>query len=328
MSTRRQFVLGSAAGLVCAGAAPFRQALAQVKTARLVVGAPPGGVADGVARNLAEGLRGSYAPNVIVDNRPGAGLRIAVEVVKASEGDGATMLVTPNPMITIYPHVYRKLSYDPLRDLTAVTSLGDVPLMLVAGPGLPGEVQSVAALVRWAGSNPAKASFGTSAAGSTLHFIGATFARAAGIELTHVAYKGGGPVVQDLLGGQIPLGVMTSAAAMPQVQAGKLRAIAITGTERSPLLPNVPTFRESGYPSITMKDWVGLFVPASTPAHIVTRLNATTRAALKSSELTAAFAKLLIEPAGESPEECAKRVQDEHAMWGPIVKASGFTVED
>jgi tripartite-type tricarboxylate transporter receptor subunit TctC len=330
MHSRRYFLAGSAAGFVLGGAGMTRHLFAQLigKATRIVVGFPPGGFVDVVARHLSERMRGTYAPTVIVDNKPGAGGRIAVEAVKNSDGDGSTILVTPNPMITIYPHLYGKLAYDPLHDLMAVTTLCTFPLVLVVGPGMPANVKTIGELVPWAKANPKKASYGTSAAGSTQHFIGFLFARAAGIELTHVGYKGGGPAIQDLLGGQIPIIIGTPGNVIPHLQAGKLRALATTGAQRSSIFPNIPTFKESGYPEIDMKDWLGLFVPSKTPPETVAKLNTVVREVLKSSEIVEAFAKLMVEPRGESPAECARLVQAEYKLWGPIVKASGFVGEN
>jgi len=330
MTSRRRILLASAAALLSAGDPGARRAVAQVvgRQSRIVVGFPPGGAPDVVARLTADALRGSYAPTVIVENKPGAGGRIAAEAVKNGDADGSVMLVTPNPIITIYPHVYRKLSYDPLHDLTLVTSLCSFPLVLTAGPALPASVKSLADLVPWARAHPGSASFGTPAAGSTLHFIGVVFANAAGIELVHVPYKGGPEVVNDLIGGRIPLAVTPPAPVVPHIQAGKLRALATTSVQWSSVLPDVPTFRESGYPQLDMKDWIGLFVPAKTPADTIARLNAIVRGALNKADVKAAFATLMMEAGGESPKDAARMVEAEYEMWRPIVKASGFVAVD
>jgi tripartite-type tricarboxylate transporter receptor subunit TctC len=330
MITRRRFVASSAA-LPCAGLGiPLRADGQGVgRASRIVVGFPPGGAPDVVARLMADALRGgSYAPTVIVENKPGAGGRIAAEVVKNSDADGSTVLVTPNPIITIYPHVYRKLAYDPLRELAPVTSLCSFPLVLSAGPALPTDVKSLPDLVSWAKAHPGSASFGTPAAGSTLHFIGVVFASAAGIPLEHVPYKGGPEVVNDLLGGRIALAVTPPAPVVPHIRSGRLRALATTSRERSALLPDVPTFRESGYPQLDMKDWIGAFVPARTPPDTIDRLNALLRAASQSPAVREAYASLMMEPGGESPRESARMVEAEYEMWRPIVKASGFVASD
>lgn len=330
MTSRRNLLAGSAAGLFWTSFGATRGVLAQTfsKASRIVVGFSPGGAPDVVARLLAERLKDTYAPTVFVDNKPGAGGRIAVEAVKKSEGDGATMLVTPNPMITIYPHVYRNLAYDPLRDLKPVTSLCSYPLVLTVGPGVPTQVKTLRDLVQWAKVTPGGASFGTPAAGSTLHFIGLVLGRAAGIELTHVPYKGGAEVMQDLLGGRIPLAITPAAPVVPHIRAGKVRALATTSIARSSVLPDVPSFKESGYPGLEMNDWIGLFVPSTVPAETIDRLNGAARVALQSDRAKETFASLMMEPGGESPADCANRVKAEYVMWGPIVKASGFVVSD
>ncbi len=331
MRTGRRGVVAAvivALGLGVESVQPVRAQLI-AKPARIVIGFPPGGVSDVVARQLAERLRGTYAPSVIVDNRPGAGGRIGAEAVKNADPDGATMLVTPSPMITIYPLVYRKLSYDPLRELAPVMILGSFPVVMVAGPGLPAEIQSVAEAMRWAKANPNLASYGTSAAGSTLHFTGVMLARSANVEMTHVPFKGGGPSLQAILGGQIPFAFMTPPTMVSQYRAGKVRALATSGAQRSSVLPDVPTLKEAGYAEIDVKDWVGVFVPAKTPPDIVAKLNAALRDALKTPEMIDAFAKQMIEPVPAlSPEETARQVQAEHRMWAPVVKASGFVSDE
>jgi tripartite-type tricarboxylate transporter receptor subunit TctC len=292
------------------------------------VGFPPGGGADIVARQLADRLRGAYAPAIVVENRPGAGGRIAVEALKKAEADGSAILVSPNPMVTLYPHIYRKLAYDPVRDLAPVTSICSFPLVLVAGPGLAAEVRTARELAHWAKVNPRQASYATSATGSTQHFVGVMFARAAGIELTHVGYKGGGQAMPDLLGGQLPLLIGTPPTLMASLQAGKLRALAVTGAERSPLLPDVPTFGEQGFAGIEMKDWFGVFLPARAPAETVAKLNGAVLEAIRSKEMTDAFAKLAVERGGESPQACASLIAAESRAWAAIVKASGFVGDE
>jgi len=330
MPSRRHLIAGSAATVFCAalGVADPSRAQSSTKPCRIVVGFPPGSAPDVVARLMADGLRGTYAQTVIVETKSGAGGRIAAEAVKTGDPDGSTILITPNPIITIYPHVYRKLSYDPLRDLTPVTSLCSYPLVLSAGPGLPLNVKTLADLVAWCRANPGGVSFGTPAAGSTLHFIGVAFAAASHIDLQHVPYRGGAEVVADLAGGRIPLAVTTATPVVPLIRAGRLRALATTSTDRSSVLPDVPTFKEAGYPQLAIKDWIGAFVPAKTPVETVERLNFALRAALKSSEASESYATLMINPSSESPGDAARMVQAEFDMWRPIVKASGFTATD
>lgn len=315
---------------VCAGMLLMMSsdAFAQDRPVRLMVGFAPGGVADAAARALADRLRGRLTPTVLVENRPGAGGRLAVEQVKVADPDGTTLLVTPNPMITIYPHAYRKLSYAPERDLAPVAMLGAYPVVLAVGPAVPGEVRTLDGLVSWLKANPARASFGTSAAGSTLHFVGVGFARAAGVDLAHVAYKGGGPAVQDLLGGQIPFVVATPAAVRGQLSGGRVRALAVSGEVRSPTFPDVPTFREAGVPGLEMQDWIGVFAPAKTPTDRIARLADAIGEALREPELREAFAKLLVDPRPLRTEEFAVAIRAETAAWVSIVRASGFVGDE
>jgi tripartite-type tricarboxylate transporter receptor subunit TctC len=312
--------------VLSAGDPGARRAVAQVvgRQSRIVVGFPPGGAPDVVARLTADALRGSYAPTVIVENKPGAGGRIAAEAVKNGDADGSAMLVTPNPIITIYPHVYRRLSYDPLHDLTLVTSLCSFPLVLTAGPALPASVKSLGDLVPWARAHPGSASFGTPAAGSTLHFIGVVFANAAGIELVHVPYKGGPEVVNDLIGGRIPLAVTPPAPVVPHIQAGKLRALATTSVQRSSVLPDVPTFRESGYPQLDMKDWIGLFVPAKTPQDVVMKIHGEVVKILGNPDLKSKLGPQGIELVTNSPADFGRFIREDNAKWGKIIKDAGI----
>jgi tripartite-type tricarboxylate transporter receptor subunit TctC len=281
-----------------------------------------------MARFLAEKMRGTYAPVVIVDNKAGAGGQIAAALVKNSEGDGSTMLLTPSPAISIYPHIYPKLAYDPMRDLTPVTTVSTFPHLLSAGPGTPAEIKTLPDLVGWARANPQKASYGTAGAGSVPHFLGVVLAREAGIELTHVPYKGDAPAIQDLLGGQIPLVIGTLGSALPHVQAGKLRALATTGPERTPLLPDALTVREAGFPAIEMRDWFGVFLPASTPANLVQSAYVSIRDALQTQEVRDGLAKLAFTPGGEPPAEFAALVRADYERWGPVVHESGFKPEE
>jgi tripartite-type tricarboxylate transporter receptor subunit TctC len=329
MLTRRRFVTASATALASAAAGFTPRAFAQTlqKNARIVVGFPPGGSTDVVARLIAERMRGGYAPAVIVENRPGAGGRIALDHMKNAESDGSAMVLTPASMIMIYPHIYKKLSYDPLADFAPVTRVVTFVFAVSVGPAVPESVKTVAELMQWLKANPKQASYGSPAAGSVPHFTGVLLGRAAGVELTHVAFKGGAPAIQDLIGGQIPMSVNVLSEALPQHKAGKLRILATTGPERSRYLPDAPTLKESGF-DLASTEWFGIFVPVKTSAETIAKLNAAIREALKSKEVTDGFAKFAFEPAGESPAEFAKLVKSEYERWAPIVKSTGFTAED
>ena len=327
MSSRRRF-LAASAGLAAAGLSPRAFAQAAGKTVRVIVPFPAGGGTDVLARLVAEKLRGSYAPAVIVENRPGAAGRIAVDYVKAGDADGSLMLFVPDFLMTVYPHSYKKLSYDPFRDFTPVAVVGKSQLALCAGPGLPDSVRTVGELVQWFRANPARAAYATTSAGATPHFVGVMLSRAANLDLTPVHYKGGAPALQDLLGGQIPVSVNPVGEILPYARAGKLRVLATTGPSRSRFLPDAPNMAESGYKDIVVEAWLGFFAPSKTPPAAVARLSAAIGEAVKAEEVIQSFLKFGNEVAYAAPAAFAKLLRDDTERWGPIVKASGFTAED
>ena len=327
MLSRRRFV-AAAAGAGASIAAP-RRAHSQVvgKLTRIIVGFAPGGSSDVTARLLVDQMRG-YASTIIIDNRPGAGGRIAVESAKAGAPDGSVLLLSPASMIVLYPHLYKPLGYDPVQDLIAVTTVCAFPFVLSVGPLVPRDVKTLADFIQWCKANPKLASYGTSGAGSMLHFAGMMLARAANFDFTHVPYKGASPALQDLLGGQVASTVGVLGIALPHIQAGNLRALAMTGATRSSFLPDVPTLTEAGFPGLEITEWQGLFVPAKTPPPVVHALNRSVRDALDTAEVKAGLIKLSFEAGGTSPEQFADIVRADIARWEPIVKASGFTPEN
>jgi len=327
MLSRRRFV-AAAAGAGASIAAP-RRAHSQVvgKLTRIIVGFAPGGSSDVTARLLVDQMRG-YASTIIIDNRPGAGGRIAVESAKAGAPDGSVLLLSPASMIVLYPHLYKPLGYDPVQDLIAVTTVCAFPFVLSVGPLVPRDVRTLADFIQWCKANPKLASYGTSGAGSMLHFAGMMLARAANFDFTHVPYKGASPALQDLLGGQVASTVGVLGIALPHIQAGNLRALAMTGATRSSFLPDVPTLTEAGFPGLEITEWQGLFVPAKTPPPVVHALNRSVRDALDTAEVKAGLIKLSFEAGGTSPEQFADIVKADIARWEPIVKASGFTPEN
>jgi tripartite-type tricarboxylate transporter receptor subunit TctC len=298
------------------------------KPLKIVVGFPAGGAADSVARLLADQLRGSYAPSTIVDNKAGAGGRLGAQAVKTGDADGSTLLVTPASILTIYPHVYKKLGYDTLADFTPVSSAAKVTFAFSVSSGVPASVKTLADYVAWAKANPKDANFGSPAAGATPHFVGTMLGRAAGLSLNHVPYKGGAPLVSDLLGGQIQAGVNVLPEVLQHAGSGKIRILAVSGAKRSRFLPAVPTFAEAGFKDVEAEEYFAVFVPAKTPAPIVAKLNAAVRAALQAKPVVAGLEKLSFDVEGEPSAEFAAIVKKELDRWGPIVKASGFTSED
>ncbi|HEY6134309.1 MAG TPA: Bug family tripartite tricarboxylate transporter substrate binding protein, partial [Rubrivivax sp.] len=291
-------------------------------------GFPPGGAADAVARLLADQLRGSYAPTVIVDNKAGAGGRIGAQAVKTGDADGTQFLLTPASILTIYPHVYKKLGYDSLADFTPVSSVAVVTFAFSVSSAVPASVKTVADYVAWAKANPKEANYGSAAAGATPHFVGTMLGRAAGVPLNHIPFKGGAPLVSDLLGGQIQAGVNVLPEVLPHAQSGKLRILAVSGAKRSRFLPGVPTFAESGFKDVAADEYFGVFVPAKTPHEVVAKLNAAIQKALKTKPLVDGLEKLSFEVEGQSAAEFGQIVKVELERWGPVVKASGFSSDD
>lgn len=326
MLNRRSLLLCAAAG-----AAPL-PALAQTQplpgTASIVSGFPAGGMGDYVARPLAERLRGRYAANILVDSRVGAGGRIAVEYVRRAAPDGLTILQIPSSPMVLYPHIYKKLNYDALADFIPITSTVTYAFSFTAGPGLPAEIKTVAEYVQWAKANPKLASYGIPAAGSALHFAGMLLQRAANFEFTSVAYRGGAPLLQDVMGGQVPVSFNVIGEVLPHIRSGKLRSLAVTSAERSVFLPAVPTLVEQGYRDIAIQEWLGWFLPAKTPAETVNRLNMLVREGLAAPDVVDSLAKNGLQALHHSPEDFARVVRQDHARWALLARSTGFTAEE
>lgn len=298
---------------------------AQAGVGRIVVGFPPGGAADGLARLLAEKLRGTVVPTVIVDNRAGAASRIAVEHVRGAAADGTVMLLGPDGIMFLYPHVYKSLGYEPARDFIPVTRLVNMALVMFVGPGVPPTVKTVADYIAWAKVDPKRQLYGTPAAGAVPHFMGAMLARAAGVDLQPVHYKGGAPAIQDLVGGQVPVVFGSVSDGFAMVQAGRARALAVSGSQRTASLPDVPTFLELGYRDVVVEVGLGTYVPAKTAPDIVAKLHTATVAALKTKELQTAIHNWGFDVSAEGPAEFADRLTRERVRWGEIVKMTGFS---
>ena len=275
----KRHLLGAAAALATLGALPL-PALAQDKPPlKIVVGFPPGGSADLLARLLAEGLKNDFS-SVIVENKPGAGGRISLDALKASAPDGATLALSPFSCTSIYPHVYSKLTYDPVRDFVPVSIAAVMHHGLAVGPLVPASVKTVKEFIEWARANPKEANYGSPAAGSTPHFIGAMLGINNGVELKHVPYRGSVPGVTDVVGGQVASMVTPSGDFIANHKAGKLRILATSGSKRSPFTPDVATFAEQGFPELTTEEWFGFYAPARTPAAVVAAANTAINAAL------------------------------------------------
>ena len=326
MLTRRRLIAHSLAAPAIIAAS--RRASAQSQhILRLIVGFPAGGGTDIIARILAARMQVPFASAIIVENKPGAAARASVDDVKNAAPDGATLLFTPDFPITLYPHSFRKLSYDPLRDLVPVAPAAKSMLTYNIGPMVPASVTSLADFIAWCKANPASANYATTAAGGTPHFVGVMVAGAAGIAMTPVHYRGGAPALQDLIGGHVPASINPISEALTQAKSGNIRMLAVSGARRSPFLPDVPTMREQGI-DVAVETWLGAFAPAKTPPEIVRTLGAAINAAARSPAMAQSLATFGNEPAIETQQEFAARVRADYARWAPIVKASGFVAED
>ena len=324
MISRRALLLG--AGAAALGTKAWAQTTQ--KTMRIIVPFPAGGGTDVLCRIVAEKMRENYAPVVIVENRVGASGRTGVEAVKNAEADGTTLLFTPDFLMTVYPHSFKKLSYDPLKDFIPIAMVARSGLGFAAGPALPAEVKTVRDYVAWAKGDPKRAFYATTSAGGTPHFVGVMLARDAKIELSPVHYKGGAPALQDMMGGQIPVSINPISELLPHLQGGKVRLLAVTSPQRSKYVPDVPTMAEAGFPNIVINPWLGFFAPAKTPPEIVKRLANGIADASAFGDSQRSFIKMGMEPVAMTPVGFAAVVKEDIERWGPIVKASGFTAED
>src|SRR4051794_726420 len=326
MIDRRQLLAGSA-GFLLAGAP--RSAFAQTvkKPVHVIVGFPAGGGTDVTARVLAEGLRGPYASAVLVENKPGASARLAVEYVKNADPDGSVMLFTPDFPMTLYPHSFKTLSYDPLKDFTPVGPATKSMLSYNIGPMVPASVKTLKDYVEWCKANPDKAAYGTTSAGATPHFAGVMFANEAKVAMNPVHYRGGAPALQDVVGGHIAVSVNPVSESMPLHQAGTIRILAVTGAARSKFLPDVPTMKEQGY-DVVVESWLGVFLPPKTPDEITQALSKAMGEATRSAAMIDSLAKFASEPLFQTPKDFTETIKDDLKRWGPVVKASGFVAVD
>ena len=325
MFNRREFLAASAATATLAGWPGLSHAQTPELT-RILVGFPPGGTVDAVGRRVADKLRGNLAKTVVVENKPGVGGRLAVEELKRSAPDGTTLLITPAAMITLYPHVYTKLSYS-IEDVTPVSTVGQIAFAFGVGPAVPESVKNIKDFLAWAKANPTQANYGTPGAGTPPHMLAALLSKESGVELRQVPYRGSGPGIQDLLGGQVPAFSSPVGDYIPHLKSGKLRVLATSGPTRSRFAPDAPTYTEQGFKALEMVEWYGLFLPAKAAPELAQRAAAAVRTAMAGADMAEGLAAFGIEVAVNSPAELAKAVKDENAAWGPIVKKVGFTPE-
>jgi tripartite-type tricarboxylate transporter receptor subunit TctC len=275
-----------------------------------------------VARLFAEDLRASLSQPIIVENRTGAAGRLGVQAVKAAAPDGLTLLLTPVAPMSIYQHVYKSLGYDPVGDFEPIAQVATFDFAIAIGPQLP--AKSLNELVDWLKANPARGSYATPAAGTLPHFFAVSFARAANLDMRHVAYRGSAPALADLIGGQIPIMVTATSDLIENNKAGRIHVLATSGERRSEFLPDIPTFKEAGYP-IQGSGWFAFYAPARTSPEQVERLNKVLVAGVKTPRVRERLLAVGLQPTGTTAAELAEIQKRDSELWAPAVKASGFT---
>ncbi len=317
--------LGAGVALVLAPLAGAQVPAYPTKPIRLVVPFPPGGATDILARAVAQKLTEAWGQQVIVDNRPGAGGNIGSELVAKAAPDGYTLEMGTVGTHAINASLYAKMPYDHVKDFVPVILVAGVPNVLVVHPSVP--VNSVAELIAYAKANPGKLNFASSGSGTSIHLSGELFKVMAGVQMTHVPYKGSAPAMQDLLGGQVQLMFDNLPPSLPQIKAGKLKALAVTSVTRAPALPDTPTVAEAGLPGFEASSWFGVLAPAGTPPAIVAKLNAEIAKWLATPEAKEKMLALGANAVGGPPEDFAKHIAVETAKWAKVVKESGAKVD-
>ena len=290
---------------------------------RILVPLSPGGGMDAVARALAQKMGDSIGQTVVVDNRPGAGSAIALEILSSSAPDGHTLMMSSLTPV-IHPLLY-KSRFDLARDFAAVSQVTAQGYVLTIHPSIP--AKSVLDLVQHLKANPGKLNFSSSGIGSPIHMAGELFQIATGTKMTHVPYKGMGAAYTDMVGGRIQVGFPTVISSIPHVQAGRLRPLAVTTGKRVAAMPDMPTFAEAGVKGVVVVNWYGLVAPLKTPMPIIERIAKETNAAMHSPEITKRLAGEGSEPVGSSPAEFAAHIRAENAQWGRVIKQAGIRGE-
>jgi len=309
------FILGCAS---VAGAQPYPD-----RPIRLIVGFPPGGAADILGRHAAQQLTEALGQQVVVDNRGGAGGLIATEIAARTNPDGYTLLFTSIPHV-INPHLYRKVTYDAIKDFSPIVQFVAVPLMMASHAELP--VKSVRDVIAQAKAAPGKLNYGSGGSGSSSHLAMELFKSMAEIDLVHIPYKGVGPMITDMLAGQVRLTISSAVPLSPQVKAGRLRGLAVTSPKRSPSFPDLPAIAETvkGYEVV---NWFGIVAPAGVPKPVVARINQALNAGLASAALKQRLSAQGADPVGGTAEHFAKVIRADFAKWAKVVKVSGATVD-
>lgn len=313
-----------ALGLAAAGHAALAQDSFPSRPIRVVVPYTAGGVSDTVTRLVTHKLSERLKTPIIIDNLPGANGQIGSQAVARAAPDGYTLLVVVAGHV-VNPSLYPKMGFSPLTDLTGVSQFGHIPLLMVSSAALP--PKNLAEFVTWAKANPDKASFASSGTGSGAHLAGELFGESAHVKLTHIPYKGMAPALTDMFSGQVAMAFDSVQTMMPQVKAGKLRALAITSEKRWPSSPDVPTIAELGYPNMTGGSWIGLLAPAKVPAPIIAKLSAELQTVIDSPEVHAKLIEYGIDPVGGTPAQFNGFMQTEAKRWAQVIKQANIRLE-
>lgn len=295
------------------------------KSIRFIVPFPPGGGNDTIARLIGQKLTAATGQQVLVDNRPGAGGAIGAEAAAKSPADGYTMFLAGVATHGINPNLRRKIPYDPLRDFDAVSLIASAPLLVVVHPSLP--IKSVKQLLALAKARPGQINYASNGAGGSSHLAVELFNMMSGTKMTHIPYKGLAPALTDLLSGEVQVMFSSAVAMLPQVKAGKLRAIAMTGARRSPAIPDIPTVAEAGVPGYETGSWYGIVVPAGTPKAAIDRLSREIIAIVRAPEITSRLNDEAVIPVGSTPAEFSAHIRNELARWAKTIKQAGLALE-
>ena len=296
-----------------------------IKPVTIIVPWPPGGPSDIAARPMAKALTEEMKQTFIIDNRGGAGGNIGTAMVTKAAPDGYTLLITSSAPIVINPSLYKQMPFDPQKDLAPITNLLRVPLILVVHSSVP--AKNLRELIAYVNSQKGKVQYASSGNGTPQHLTAELFKATAKLDMVHVPYKGSAPAITDLIGGHVPIMFDSAIAILPHIKSGKVKAIAITSARRSSILPDVPTFDESGMKGFESYAWYGFFAPAKTPKEIITKLNADALKAMKQPEWQKVLAETGSENVGDTPEQFAAFVKAEGAKWAKVVKDSGATID-
>lgn len=325
MITRRTLIArtGVAAALVSVGLQSYAQG---PKVLRFVIGFPPGVLTDNVTRLIADGLKGSHPAGVIVENKVGAGGRIAAEYVKRADPDGLTVLLTPVFVMSLYPHVYRSMRYDGLKDFKPVAAVAAFDYAISVGPSVPATVKTLPEFIQWCREDSKRTQYGIPAAGSTPQFIGSLLAKATGVPFTPIPYKGGAPLLQDLIGGQIPAIIDPLPNSIEYHKAGRLRILAVVGAQRSPLVPDVPTVAEYKLDQLAARELFAVYVPTQVSDARVAELSSQLAAAVSGSK--DGFARMQVTPEFMDAAALGAFTRRDFDRWKSVVEASGFKAED